>query len=236
MHVITNRILEQLRSLAEPSYQKFLKQMAPSKKEVIGIKAPQLRIILTHLKDATNHLSHREKIDLAIEWVHTKVHEMGQLAYEYAGKDKNLFATIDKEDIVKMNFMLDNWVSVDTFGVYIHGKAWRMGIINDDDLLDLVHHVDVWQRRLAVVSTIPLNQKSNGGKGDPSRTFMICNEVVSDHADMVVKALSWALRELSKREPQLVYEFVEKNKSLLHKRVLREVNNKLTTGKKNPRI
>jgi 3-methyladenine DNA glycosylase AlkD len=233
MHDITIRTLDQLRSLAEPSYHEFLKKMVPSKKEVLGIKAPQLRIILTHLKDATNHLSNREKIDLAIEWVHTNVHEMGQLAYEYVGKDKQLLASISKADLVEMNFQLDNWASVDTFGVYIHGKAWRTGILSDEDIMQMVHHDDFWQRRLAVVSTIPLNQQSNGGKGDPTRTFMICNEVVSDYTDLVVKALSWALRELSKREPLLVHDFLDKNKAMLHKRVSREVNNKLTTGKKN---
>jgi hypothetical protein len=42
--------------------------------------------------------------------------------------------------------------------------------------------------------------------------------------DMVVKALSWAVRE-----------FLAENENVLAKRVLREVRNKLTTGLKNPR-
>jgi 3-methyladenine DNA glycosylase AlkD len=52
---------------------------------------------------------------------------------------------------------------------------------------------------------------------------------------MVVKALSWALRELSKRDPDGVRQFVEQNREALAARVIREVGNKLSTGLKNPK-
>jgi 3-methyladenine DNA glycosylase AlkD len=52
---------------------------------------------------------------------------------------------------------------------------------------------------------------------------------------MVVKALSWALRELSKRDPNAVRAFLAKHAKALAPRVIREVNNKLVTGLKNPR-
>ncbi|MBN2807517.1 MAG: DNA alkylation repair protein [Prolixibacteraceae bacterium] len=234
MNELISQTLQKLRALSDPSSQEFLKKMVPSQKEVLGIKTMFLREVLKELRQDITRLSFREKIDLSIGLIHTNVLEMAQLGYELVGKDKKVFAALTADDLAQMNYQLDNWVSVDTFGVYIHGKAWRTGLISDEHLMKMVHHEDFWQRRLAVVSTIPLNQKSNGGKGDSSRTFMICNEVVSDDADMVVKALSWALRELSKREPMLVHEFMEMNKAKLHNRVRREVSNKLTTGKKNP--
>jgi len=56
---------------------------------------------------------------------------------------------------------------------------------------------------------------------------------VNDHHYMINKALSWALRELSKSYPQPVFDFIEKQKANLHKRVLREVVHKLETGTKN---
>jgi 3-methyladenine DNA glycosylase AlkD len=52
---------------------------------------------------------------------------------------------------------------------------------------------------------------------------------------MVVKALSWALRELAKRDPSAVREFVRENEARLAPRLLREVRNKLNTGLKNPK-
>jgi 3-methyladenine DNA glycosylase AlkD len=59
--------------------------------------------------------------------------------------------------------------------------------------------------------------------------------LVHDRDDTVVKALSWVLRELSKRDPKAVEQFVRQHKNALAARVIREVGNKLRTGVKNPR-
>ncbi len=52
---------------------------------------------------------------------------------------------------------------------------------------------------------------------------------------MVVKAMSWALHELAKRDQPAVEKFLSENQGLLAARVLREANNKLKTGLKNPK-
>lgn len=57
--------------------------------------------------------------------------------------------------------------------------------------------------------------------------------LIADRDEMVVKALSWALRELAKREPKPVRAFLTTHKDALAARLTREVNNKLTTGLKN---
>ena len=62
---------------------------------------------------------------------------------------------------------------------------------------------------------------------------MVCNTLVTDKDDMVVKAMSWALRELSKRFPSEVRQFLTENESRLASRVTREVTRKLVTGRKN---
>jgi 3-methyladenine DNA glycosylase AlkD len=52
--------------------------------------------------------------------------------------------------------------------------------------------------------------------------------------DMVVKALSWSLRELAKHDPAPVTSFLAVEQARLAARVKREVGNKLTTGVKTP--
>jgi 3-methyladenine DNA glycosylase AlkD len=59
--------------------------------------------------------------------------------------------------------------------------------------------------------------------------------LIDDRDDMVVKALSWALRELAKRDAAAVEGFLSSNGSTLAPRVIREVRSKLRTGLKNPR-
>jgi 3-methyladenine DNA glycosylase AlkD len=50
---------------------------------------------------------------------------------------------------------------------------------------------------------------------------------------MVRKALSWALRELSKRDRDAVIGFIEKYRDRMSKMVIREVTHKLEYGTKN---
>lgn len=128
-----------------------------------------------------------------------------------------------------------SWETVDAFSCYLAGPAWREGQISDSVVKRWARSRDRWWRRTAVVSTVPLNNKARGGSGNTARTLMICEMVVDDSDDMVVKAMSWALRELAKREPEAVRSFLVKHQHSLAKRVTREVNNKLQTGLKNPR-
>lgn len=85
------------------------------------------------------------------------------------------------------------------------------------------------------MSTVAFNVRSQGGKGDVPRTLAICQLLVADGEDMVVKALSWALRQLVYFDPEAVERFLQEYDSLLAGRVKREVGNKLRTGLKNPR-
>ncbi|MEK7785382.1 MAG: DNA alkylation repair protein, partial [Chloroflexota bacterium] len=85
------------------------------------------------------------------------------------------------------------------------------------------------------VSTVGLNNRARGGRGDAARTLLVCELLIADRDDMVVKAMSWALRELAKHEPKAVSKFMTEHKGELAARAVREVRNKLTTGVKNPK-
>ena len=82
------------------------------------------------------------------------------------------------------------------------------------------------------MSTVALNVRSHGGTGDAARTLMVCRMLVADPDDMVVKALSWALRELVVHDAEIVSRFLERHDGQLDSRVKREVRNKLETGLK----
>ena len=86
-----------------------------------------------------------------------------------------------------------------------------------------------------MVATVALNSKARGGVGDTARTLGVCRAVLADRDDMVVKALSWTLRELAKRDHRAVEQFLKAHDGRMAPRVRREVGNKLRTGLKNPR-
>jgi 3-methyladenine DNA glycosylase AlkD len=85
-----------------------------------------------------------------------------------------------------------------------------------------------------LVSTVALNIRSHGGMGDTPRTLAVCEQLVADHEDMIIKAMSWALRALSVHDPEAVRRFLADHEAELAARIKREVRNKLETGLKNP--
>jgi 3-methyladenine DNA glycosylase AlkD len=127
------------------------------------------------------------------------------------------------------------WHHVDPFACYLLGPAWREGGVTDEEIARWARSKDRWRRRSALVSTVALNNKARGGHGDTRRTLAACDLLRRDRDDMVVKAMSWALRELSRTDPEAVKHYIARHEAELAPRVLREVRNKLGTGLKNPR-
>jgi 3-methyladenine DNA glycosylase AlkD len=155
-------------------------------------------------------------------------------AYELVHYHAAALKSLNSRNIVLLGNGINSWAAVDTFACYLSGPAWREGQIPDAVICSWTGSKERWWRGAGVVSTVALNNKASG-RGDTKRSIQICELVVDDHDDMVVKALSWALRELSKREPTVVNAFILEYESRLHPRVLREVRNKLKTGLKNPK-
>ena len=154
------------------------------------------------------------------------------VAYELLADHPPSMARLNSRLIDQMARGLSDWGSIDLFGVTVAGAAWRSGRISDAHVRQWTRSRDRWLRRLALVSTVPLNSIARGGSGDTRRTLAVCRALVDDRDDMVVKALSWALRELSKRDPQAVADFVRREEAHLAARVRREVHAKLETGRK----
>ena len=157
------------------------------------------------------------------------------VAYELVCYHKDALHSLDDKELELLGQGISSWGEVDTFACYLAGPAWREFQVPDELIHSWAHSEDRWWRRAAIVSTVALNNKARGGTGDTIRTLDVCRILVSDRDDMVVKAMSWSLRELSRRDPDAVRAFLLEYKGMLAPRVVREVNTKLTTGLKNPR-
>jgi len=146
------------------------------------------------------------------------------------------FETLGEMEIEEFGQGINSWETVDSFGRWLAGPAWLARQISDALIRKWAHSEDKWWRRAALVSTVALNMRSHGGHGDTKRTLAVCELLVDDHEDMIVKALSWGLRVLVVHDPQAVRGFLMAHEEGLASRVKREVRNKLTTGLKNPKL
>ena len=162
-------------------------------------------------------------------------HGQRWLACELILCHKAAFERVGEQELEAFGQGIDSWGSVDAFARTLAGPAWLNRQVPDELIHEWAHSADHWWRRAALVSTVALNVRSHGGRGDVPRTLAVCRMLVEDHDDMVVKAMSWALRELVVHDPDAVRAFLCEHKDLLAARIKREVKNKLTTGLKNPR-
>jgi len=162
-------------------------------------------------------------------------HEHRWVAYDLIRYHPGAFGSLGAKDLEDLGQGMDSWWAVDSFARTLAGPAWLNGQVPDGLIHRWARSKDRWWRRAALVSTVALNMRSHGGKGDAPRTLRACRMLVADHDDMVAKAMSWALRELIAHDPGAVARFLVEHDDALAARVKREVCHKLTTGLKNPR-
>jgi 3-methyladenine DNA glycosylase AlkD len=157
------------------------------------------------------------------------------LAYELVAGHRGAFACLRTVELEAFGHGIDDWSAVDAFARTLAGPAWLRGQVPDATIQRWAQSPDRWWRRAALVATVALNVRSHGGMGDTRRTLAVCRRLAHDRDDMVVKALSWALRALVAHDPDAVRGFLEEHDSVLAGRVKREARHKLATGLKHPR-
>jgi 3-methyladenine DNA glycosylase AlkD len=202
-----------------------LKQSAPR-------TVPEWRTLRRQWSRALRFHPAHEVIRLASELVDNG--PWGRLtAYELVAHHPGGIAALTTASIRRLSRGLADWGSVDTFACYLAGPAWREGRLPTRQVHTWLRSKDRWQRRVAVVCTVALNVRARGGRGDVPRTLAVCRHVAADRDDMVVKALSWALRSLVEWDREAVSSFLAEHQDTLASRVKREVGTKLRTGRKN---
>jgi 3-methyladenine DNA glycosylase AlkD len=172
-------------------------------------------------------------IQLALHLLEDKSDLLRSFTYELVSHHKPTPHQITLDDLLKLGRGLNSWVSVDCFATYLSGPLWSRGKLSDKTVATWARSQDRWWRRTALVSTVALSRRGN--PDDLRKVTRICALLTADRDDMVVKALSWALREVAKKHPDEARAFLSAHKHDLAARVTREVDNKLRTGLKTPR-
>jgi 3-methyladenine DNA glycosylase AlkD len=205
---------------------------APTALEVFGTSMPDARKLASSLAAELKAAPSSEVLLLCQALVDAGSMEGRIVAYLLLARDRQLVDGLGGRALDELGRGNDNWATADAFACMVVGPSWTRGADRDATVLRWARSRDRWWRRIALASTVALNQKSKGGSGDVARTLRVCRLLVADHDDMVVKAMSWALRTLAAVEREPVEVFLAEHETALHKRVLREVRRKIATGKK----
>lgn len=109
---------------------------------------------------------------------------------------------------------INNWDLVDTSAPYIVGE--HVAQSSREVLHRLAVSGSLWERRIAIVSTLALIRM-----GDVGETFLIGEKLLSDKHDLMHKAVGWMLRETGKVSRPLLLRFLYDHHAQLPRTALR---------------
>jgi 3-methyladenine DNA glycosylase AlkD len=216
-----------------PENSRLAKEIHARLNQLTVLSTPMIRGIRREFSRRIADAPPENVVQLALHLLNQNSDPLRFLSYELISHHRPAFEQLRTDDLLKFGKGLNSWSSVDCFAMYLSGPLWAQGKVSAEMIATWARSQDQWWRRTALVSTVALSRRGN--PGDLRSGLRICALLAADKQDMVVKALSWALREIAKKHPEHAKTFLEKHKHALAARVVREVNNKLKTGLKTPR-
>ncbi|MDA3822657.1 MAG: DNA alkylation repair protein [Bacteroidales bacterium] len=112
-------ILSTLRSLGSEERKAKSTTMYPTQMAVIGVMNPDLKIVVKELYEVMKHESRKHYLSLAYDLVSLNIIECQILAWHLLETAK-IVPSLSKSEMHKLEGVLDNWVSVDTFGTIVY--------------------------------------------------------------------------------------------------------------------
>lgn len=194
---------------------------------------PVLRAIRKNISRKIKLSDRQIVIEAALALIsRNRVHRF--IPYELVQNHPAAMEGITWSEVEQLAEGMGSWSEVDSFGCFVSGPAWAAERIRDSKIITWAKSSDRWRRRAALVSTLALNGRPVV-RDSTKRTLEICQMLIYDRDDMVVKAMSWALRRLGTVDPDASRSFVNRHREQLASLIVREVSRKLETGRKDGR-
>lgn len=224
--------VRQFEAEADDDYKTGMRTVAHTERVMYGVRVPQLRAIAKGWCQVHPEIERADLLSIIEALWAGQSREEQALALELLRRHPHQIPALHWNHFDRWRQHLDGWELTDALGVHIFGRWMLADPIDRLPYLQLlIHEDDLWSRRLAIVSTVWLN-RSQKDLSFPSLTLDLLDRVKVEREPMITKAISWALRELTKKHPDRVADYVDANDGVLAAHVLREVRNKLRTGVK----
>ncbi|NPD91286.1 DNA alkylation repair protein [Xylanibacter muris] len=109
---------------------------------------------------------------------------------------------------------INNWDLVDLSAPYIVGKY----LLDKprDILYELSESNLLWDNRIAIVSTLAFIRNN-----DLDDTYALAQKLMTHKHDLIHKATGWMLREAGKRDPRILYDFIDSRHTTIPRTMLR---------------
>lgn len=121
---------------------------------------------------------------------------------------------------------INNWDLVDLSAPYIVGDYWNENY--DTTTIDrLSRSVSMWERRIAIVSTLMMIRK-----GNYSPALLLARRYLDDKHPLIHKATGWVLREVGKKDCNALLDFLDRHSASMPRTALRYAIERLDKEKR----
>jgi 3-methyladenine DNA glycosylase AlkD len=187
----------------------------------LGIRVPDIRRVARMLQDAP--------ADVTLALLRSPYHEERLTALVGLVETYRRGSPDQREEIYKFYMAnrehVNSWDLVDSSAPYIVGP--HLPLSNTDVLVELARSTNVWDRRIAVLATF-----HDIRRGEMGRFLRIANLLLRDREDLIHKSVGWMLREMGKRKPRLLNEFLDEHAEDMPRTMLRYAIEKLSADRR----
>jgi 3-methyladenine DNA glycosylase AlkD len=228
MVITANRVKQALRKLADPAIAEHAQGFFKTAKgeygegdKFLGIRVPTIRQQIKEFKDLT--LGETLKL-LKSPFHEERLFALLMLVRMFTKTDEDGRMDIYKYYLAHTEF-INSWDLVDgsasqIVGAYLHDRDKRV-------LYDLVRSEDLWERRIAIISTFHAIKC-----GQFADALKISAMLKNDDEDLIHKAVGWMLREIGKRDVAAEETFLKKHCRDMPRTMLRYAIEKFPAAKR----
>jgi len=187
----------------------------------LGVMVPEQRKIAKKFRNL--------ELDKVVKLLHSKVHEVRLTAlfiiiYQFEkgdNKKQKRIYNIYLNNAKRVN----NWDLVDLSAPKIVGQY----LLNKPRgiLYKLIKSNNLWERRIAVLSTLTFIKKN-----DYIDTLVLSEKLIGDKHDLIHKAVGWMLREIGKKDELVLLGFLNKYFKKMPRTMLRYSIEKLDNNQR----
>jgi 3-methyladenine DNA glycosylase AlkD len=198
---------KELYGLANPADAKFLQgffKTGPGQygegDKFLGLRVPALRRLARNYAE----LSRDDVLKmLASPWHEERLLALVIMLNAYESGDVAERRLVHRDYLANTRY-INNWDLVDASAGGIVGAHLEAG--NISLLLRLARSKDMWERRIAIVSTFYFIKRDRFGP-----TLIIAELLLHDAHDLIHKAVGWMLREVGKRDRKVLDGFLREH-------------------------
>lgn len=190
--------------------------------QFLGLTVPQIRTVVKRYQKQLSLADLNTMLDS--KWHEIRLGAAIAMRAQYEKADVKLQTDLYDLYLSQIGRGINNWDIVDISCPHIVGAY----LLNKDRLpLYELAKGELWQKRVSIISTFYFLKYDT-----PIDTYQLAEILVNEKHDLLQKAVGWSLREMGKKDGQLLRQFLDKFAATMPRTALRYSLEHLPTKEK----